>query len=55
MSFLFKNFQQFCTDYKEAQEELESEEGPRAETAKDKRPDYDLYKKLKEVHGKNGD
>lgn len=56
-SALKKNFEQFCMDYKTAleaeQEEGEDEAG--GHRAADRRPDYELYRKLRDVNGKSGD
>ena len=53
---LKNNFDQFCNDYKTALEE-EQELGPEdapEEKAIDKKPDYEVYQKLKKS-GKKGD
>lgn len=56
-SSLKKNFEQYCIDYKTAleAEEEEGDEIKNADKAVNKRPDYDLYSKLKRNNGKTGD
>ena len=56
-SQLKQNFEQYCIDYKTAQE-AEQEEGndmSPEDKAVNKKPDYELYTNLKKVNGKTGD
>lgn len=56
ISLTYKNFQKFCAEVQNASSpDDEGEEGARASKPQDKRPDYDLFKKLKDVNGKTGD
>lgn len=54
-SLLKSNFEQFCRDYQTALEEEMETDDFQGEKAPDKKPDYDLYKRLSELHGKKGD
>jgi len=56
ISLTYKNFQKYCGDVKNAQSpDIEDEEGAQAVKPKDVKPDYDLFKKLRDVNGKTGD
>lgn len=55
MSFIYKNFQKYCTDVENAQDEEEGDNSARGGKEKEKRPDYEAFKKLKDVNGKTGD
>lgn len=54
---LKKNFEQFCCDYNTALEEEQEDGEEEASGAKaaDRRPDYELYRRLRDVNGKSGD
>lgn len=47
------NFEQYCRDYQSAVDELAGNE--EAQKPEEKKPEYELYQKLKEVNGKKGD
>jgi len=54
-SALKSNFEQYCMDYQNAQEEESEAREEHTEKAKDKKPDCELYQKLANVNGKKGD